>query len=104
PVVRYDALGAVALLAQVPAPVARENPDVAAVARLASAPDDLDTLDAYCETGSLRRAADVLHLHHSSVARRLDQLGKALGFNLTEPGGLLRATVALMAWRLLSDG
>ncbi|ODQ94585.1 PucR family transcriptional regulator [Mycolicibacterium holsaticum] len=104
PVVRYDALGAVALLARVPAPVARENPDVAAIARLASAPDDLDTLDVYCETGSLRRAADVLHLHHSSVARRLDQLGKALGFSLTEPDGLVRATVALTAWRLLGDG
>ncbi|MGE2689595.1 PucR family transcriptional regulator [Mycolicibacterium pulveris] len=103
PVVRYDALGAVALLAQVPADAARDNPDVAAVDRLASTPSDLDTLDAYCTTGSLRRAADVLHLHHSSVARRLDQLGKALGFSLTEPDGLLRASVALTTWRLLGD-
>ena len=103
PVVRYDALGALALLAQVPAGVARDNADVAAIARLAGAPEDLDTLDAYCTTGSLRRAADVLHLHHSSVARRLEQLGKALGFSLTDPDGLLRASVALTTWRLLCD-
>jgi Trypsin-co-occurring domain 2 len=30
-------------------------------------------LDAYCATGSVRPAAELLHLHHGSVARRLDQ-------------------------------
>ncbi|MFV9634183.1 helix-turn-helix domain-containing protein [Mycobacterium neumannii] len=67
---------------------------------MASDADDLETLDAYCAAASLRRAADLLHLHHSSVARRLEHLGKAMGFNLTEPEGLLRASVALTAWRL----
>ncbi|WP_238413008.1 helix-turn-helix domain-containing protein [Saccharothrix deserti] len=66
-------------------------------------PEDLDTLDAYCATGSLRRAADLLHLRHSSVARRLEQLGKTLGIELTEPTGLIRARLALTAWRLLDD-
>ncbi|MBV6702235.1 helix-turn-helix domain-containing protein [Kitasatospora aureofaciens] len=61
------------------------------------------TLDACCTTGSQRRAADVLHLHHSCVARRLDRIGKTLGIELTEPTGLLRARLALTAWRLL-DG
>jgi hypothetical protein len=101
PVVHYGDLGALALLADVPRDVARDNPDVAAVARLAADTDDLDTLDAYCATGSLRRAAEMLHLHHSSVARRLDQLGRTLGFELTDPAGLLRAGLALTAWRLL---
>lgn len=101
PIVRYDSLGALALLAQVPSNAADTNADVAAIARLASTPDDLDTLDAYCATASLRRAADVLHLHHSSVARRLEQLSKTMGFSLTEPDGLLRASIALTAWRLL---
>jgi PucR C-terminal helix-turn-helix domain len=103
PVVHYDGLGALALLAQLPEGVARDNADVIAIARLASDAADLDTLDAYCTTGSLRRAAEVLHLHHSSVARRLDQLGTALGFGLTEPAGLIRASLALTAWRLLED-
>ncbi|MFH8612843.1 helix-turn-helix domain-containing protein [Streptomyces sp. NPDC018029] len=106
PVVPHEGLGALALLAQVSHDAVRDNADVAAIARLAAgAADaaDLETLDAYCSTGSLRRAADLLHLHHSSVARRLEQLGKSLDIDLTEPTGLLRARLALTAWRLL-DG
>jgi len=103
PVVHYGNLGALALLAEVPQDAARDNADVAAIAGLAGNPDDLETLDAYCATGSLRQAADLLHLHHSSVARRLDQIGSALGIELTEPTGLTRARLALTAWRLLDD-
>lgn len=103
PVVRYAGLGALALLAQVPQDAARDNADVAAITRMAGHPEDLETLDAYCTAGSLRRAADLLHLHHSSVARRLEQIGKTLGIELTEPSGLTRASLALTAWRLLND-
>lgn len=104
PVVHYGDLGALALLAEVPPAVVRDNPDVTALARLADCPGELATLDAYCRTGSLRGAADLLHLHHSSVARRLDRIGAALGFALTEPAGLTRARIALTVWRLLDDG
>jgi DNA-binding PucR family transcriptional regulator len=76
---------------------------VTAIARLAGNPEDLDTLDAYCAAGSLRRAANLLRLHHSSVARRLEQIGKTLGTDLAEPTGLTRARLALTAWRLLND-
>lgn len=100
PVVHHDDLGALALLADLPPETARANADVAAIGRLDA--DDLATLDAYCATGSLRRAADALHLHHSSVARRLEQLGRALGIGLTEPDGLLRARLALTAWQVLA--
>ncbi|MGX2996822.1 helix-turn-helix domain-containing protein [Streptomyces sp. JNUCC 64] len=100
PAVHYADLGALALLAEVPPDVARAHPDVVALARVAGSPHDLDTLDAYCATGSLRRAADLLHLHHSSVARRLEQIGTALGFDLTCPTGLVRASVALTLWRV----
>ncbi len=103
PIVHYDSLGVLALLAQVPGEAVRDNADVGAIAAIADSSDDLDTLEVYCGTGSLRRAADLLHLHHSSVARRLEQLGKTLGFELTEPGGLLRARLALTAWRLLHN-
>lgn len=82
---------------------ARDNADVAAIARVAGSPDDLDMLDACCTAGSVRRAADLLHLHHSSVARRLDQIAGALGIELTEPTGLIRARLALTTWRLLTD-
>src|SRR5262249_4661516 len=103
PVVHYDGLGALALLAQVPGDAARDNADVAAIARMAGNQDDLRTLDAYCAAGSLPRAADLLHLHHSSVARRLELSGKALDIELAEPAGLIRARLALTAWRLLDD-
>jgi hypothetical protein len=103
PVAHYDGLGALALLAHVPPGAARDNADVTAITRMAGHPEDLETLDAYCTAGSLRRAADLLHLHHSSVARRLDQIGKTLGIELNEPTGLTRASLALTAWRLLND-
>jgi hypothetical protein len=103
PVVRHDGLGALALLAQVSPEAARDNADVAAIARIAGSPEELETLDVYCATGSLRRAAELLHLHHSSVARRLEQIGRTLGFELTEPSGLIRAGLALTVWRLLDD-
>ncbi|MBT2482402.1 helix-turn-helix domain-containing protein [Streptomyces sp. ISL-94] len=103
PVVRYADLGALALLAEVPKDTSRDNADVAAIARIAGSPEDMETLDTYCATGSLRRAADVLHLHHSSVARRLEQIAKTLDIELTDPTGLTRARLALTAWRLLDD-
>lgn len=103
PVVHHDDLGALALLAQMPQDAARDNTDVAAIARLSDNPEDLETLDAYCTTGSLRRAADLLHLHHSTVARRLEQIGRALSIELIEPTGLIRARLALTAWRLIND-
>jgi hypothetical protein len=103
PVVRHDHLGALSLLAEIPRDAVRANGDVAAIARLAGKPDDLATLDAYCATGSVRQAAALLNLHHSSVARRLEQIGKALGIELTHPTGLLRIRLALTARRLLDD-
>ena len=103
PVVRYADLGAMALLADVPPDIARGNADVSAIARMAENPADLETLDAYCATGSLRRAAGLLHMHHSSISRRIEQIGKVLGIDLTEPAGLTRAGLALAAWRLLDD-
>ncbi|MFC5235074.1 helix-turn-helix domain-containing protein [Pseudonocardia zijingensis] len=104
PVVHHAELGALALLAHLPEDVVRDNADVAAVAGLATgSPGDLETLEAYCATGSVRRAADQLHLHHSSVARRLEQIGRCTGIALTEPTGLVRARLALTTWRLLDS-
>jgi hypothetical protein len=60
PVVRYTDLGALALLAQLPHDAARDNTDVTAVAQIASNTEDLETLDGYCATASVRRTADLL--------------------------------------------
>jgi hypothetical protein len=101
PVVHHSDLGVLALLAEIPAAAARDNPDVVALARVAANPDDLETVRVYCATGSQRQAAELLHLHHSSVARRLDHIGKAMGVELTEASGLTRARLALSLWQLL---
>src|SRR5262249_26517841 len=45
PVVHYEDLGVVALLAQVPPDASRDNADVAAIARMARNTEDLDVLD-----------------------------------------------------------
>ncbi|MFE6613835.1 PucR family transcriptional regulator [Amycolatopsis sp. NPDC057786] len=103
PVIHYGDLGALALLARIPEEDTRANADVVAISKLAADAEDLRTLDAYCATGSVRQAADFLHLHHSSVARRLTQIGKSLAVDLTDSLGLTRARLALTAWRLLGE-
>ncbi|MFJ1680821.1 PucR family transcriptional regulator [Streptomyces sp. NPDC088251] len=103
PVIRYDDLGAPALLAEISPDTSRDNTDVAAIVRVAGNPEDLETLDACCTTGSQRWAASLLHLYHSSVARRLEQIGTTPGIELADPTGQLRARIALTAWRLLND-
>ncbi|MFI2213858.1 helix-turn-helix domain-containing protein [Streptomyces sp. NPDC020141] len=96
-------LGALALLADIPAGAALAHPDVSAVARLAGGPggaQSLGTLDAVCRSRSLRDAAELLHLHHSSVAQRVTRIERALGIALSEPHGRQRAQTALVLWRL----
>jgi hypothetical protein len=99
----HDALGPLALLAEVPAVRLRSEPGVRALAEL-SAQDggalSLAALAAFCRTGSLRQAAAALHLHHSSVAARLSGVETALGWRLRDPNDRLRAQLALYAWRL----
>jgi hypothetical protein len=87
-----------ALLAEVPPERLRAQPDVAALDALAAT--DVAALAAFCRTGSLRKAAAVLHLHHSSVAARLAHVEKELGWRLDEPDDRFRARFALLARRL----
>lgn len=102
-VVDHDALGPLALLAEVPADRLRADPGVRALTALAAregGESGIAALDAFCRTGSLRRAAAELHLHHSTVAARLARAEAALGVRLREPDDRLRARLALYAWRL----
>jgi hypothetical protein len=97
PVVRYDELGALAVLATVPDP--GSVPDVRALDH-ATAPWLLATLHAVTTTTSLRAAAARLRLHHSTLQDRVTQAEHLLGWNLHEPHGLLRAHLALALRRL----
>jgi hypothetical protein len=102
--IEHDALGTLALLAELPAQRLRTEPDVLALDALASTRAgtlDVTALEAFCRTGSLRQAAAELHLHHSSVAARLARVEQAVGWRLDTPGDRFRARLAVVA-RLLA--
>ncbi len=101
PVIGYDDLGALALLAEIPRRPPATTPTWRRSPGWPAARKTWRTLQAYCATGSLRRAADLLHLHHSSVARRVELLGGVLGIDLNEPQGRTRVKIALTVRRLL---
>ncbi|MEU4253825.1 helix-turn-helix domain-containing protein [Amycolatopsis sp. NPDC026612] len=100
PLVRWDRLGGLAAFAGKlgPAELA-ELPDVRALDRLAGE-DTLAALDALCATGSARKAAAVLHRHHSTMPARLARAEAVLGFEVDSPAGRFRLHLALMLRRL----
>ncbi|ONI85677.1 hypothetical protein ALI22I_28335 [Saccharothrix sp. ALI-22-I] len=103
PVADFTGLGATALLAEVPVELLRQDADVTALNALAATPSgrlDVAALEAFCLSGSLRKAAESLHLHHSSVASRLARAEDVLGWSLDTPHGRFRTMVALLARRL----
>lgn len=66
---------------------------------LAAHPWALATLTAVAGEPSLRAAATVLHVHHSTLQGRVDLLAAALGYGVTTPAGRTRLTVALVLRR-----
>ncbi|RSD09561.1 helix-turn-helix domain-containing protein [Amycolatopsis eburnea] len=101
PVVRWEQLGSLAALDGKLAPA--DLPDVQALDRLAAEPhggDTLAALSALCATGSARKAAAVLHRHHSTMPARLARAAAVLGFDVDTPAGRFRLHLALMLRRL----
>ncbi|ADI05310.1 hypothetical protein SBI_02189 [Streptomyces bingchenggensis BCW-1] len=99
----HDALGPVALLADIPAERLAALPEARQLDALAAQPNGdltIAALAAFCRTGSLRQAAAELHLHHSSVAARLAHVEAALGWRLRDPEHRFHAQLALYARRL----
>lgn len=99
-VVYADELGAVALV--VAAADARTGPvpDVRTLDRAsAGRPWLLATLDAVARTGSLRDAARVLQVHHSTLQERLTSAEGLLGWRVRSAEGRLRLQVALLLRR-----
>ena len=103
-VVFWDDLGGLAAIAEhVPSDAISEIPDVAALDKLASERTGtvtLAALRAVCEAESIRIAAKTLHMHHSSVAQRLDHAEQVLGFPIRTALGRNRLTIALTLRRL----
>jgi hypothetical protein len=99
-VVRADTLGALSVISTTlcPADIARVA-DVAALDRIAAAPNGVDTLTVLtvlCAAGSVRQAATRLYRHHSTLAARIALAETRLGFCPTTPAGRSRLELAIL--------
>ena len=98
-VVRWEELGALAVLASLRQDDIAEIADVAALDRIAAEPAGADTiavLTAFCATDSVRNAVASVYRHHSTVAARLAHAEERLGFPLGTAEGRRRLDLALV--------
>jgi hypothetical protein len=98
PVVDWDEWGALAELAASADRI--RHPDVERIAAISTDPAAVDTLEALAVSDSIRGAANLLNLHHSTVQQRQARLEETLGFHITSPAGRTRVLVALASLRL----
>ncbi|MER7077245.1 PucR C-terminal helix-turn-helix domain-containing protein [Saccharopolyspora kobensis] len=101
--VSYGALGSLELLAELPLKRLLNDPDAARINAIATSPggeQEVATLEAYCVFGSLRRTAEEMHVHHSTVAARLAHLEAEMGWDLADPMDRFKATLVLMVRRV----
>jgi purine catabolism regulator len=61
----------------------------------------VETLDAYLSRGSVKDAADALHLHRHTVLYRLDKIRDLVGGKIDDQSFRLRLQLALDLRRLL---
>jgi hypothetical protein len=97
-VARFEELGLLHLLAQIPKAEVDKFTDYRLVAMLAdngSSPNDLELLDAFCDGGSLRETAKTTFLHFTTVRYRLARIEEAIGLDLSNTSDLFRAHVAV---------
>ncbi len=111
PLVRAEELGVVLLAAEAVAadPGRPAHPDVAALDRIAEATargtesrgaDALDLLDALARAESVRAAAALAGVHHSTMQARAADFCGVLGFDPRTPAGRVRLSDALRLHRL----
>lgn len=76
--------------------------DIQALQRLArdGSPEMLNVLEAVAATESVRQAAQLVHLHHNTVAHRVEAAEVVLGFSFREVYGRTRLLIALTLYRL----
>jgi len=103
PVTHFDDLGVLHLLAEIPTDDLARYRDVVRVAELEAtgAPvSDLDLLERYLATMSLRQTAHQVHLHHTTVQYRLKRIEQVLGIELQDPAARLRTQIAILLYRI----
>lgn len=103
PVTHFDDLGALHLLAEIPTDDLARYRDVVRVAALEASGtlvSDLDLLERYLASMSLRQTAQQVHLHHTTVQYRLKRIEQVLGIDLQDPSARLRTQIAILLYRI----
>ena len=103
PVTHFGDLGVLHLLAEIPTDDLARYPDVQRVAELEAkgeAVTDLDLLERYLATTSLRQTAQQVLLHHTTVQYRLKRIALHLGVDLQDPAARLRTQIAILLYRI----
>ncbi|MGV9822837.1 PucR family transcriptional regulator [Nocardia xishanensis] len=101
--VAFDRLGSLELLADLPVERLLGNADVLRINDFAATEAGalaVDTLEAFCVFGSLRRTAGELHVHHSTVAARIAQVEAVMGWDIDDALDRFLATLVLTVRRM----
>ncbi|MGH3725226.1 MAG: PucR family transcriptional regulator [Mycobacterium sp.] len=101
--IAYERLSLLEVLADIPPEHVREIGDIVRINEIASTASgavEVDTLEALCVFGTLRRTATELHLHHSTVAARIRHIEQLMGWDLDDPMDRFLATFVLMLRRI----
>jgi len=100
-VVHARDVGGLLVLASAIGPETAKHADVVELEQLAGEhPWLLATLTAVAEQSSLRAAAGVLHVHHSTLQERIAHAERMLGWSIGDPAGRFRLNLALALRRL----
>ena len=103
PVTHFGELGVLHLLAEIPTDDLARYPDVVLVAGLEATGtpvNDLDLLERYLATMSLRQTAQQVLLHHTTVQYRIKRIEQVLGVELQDPAARLRTQIAILLYRI----
>ncbi|MGW2665184.1 PucR family transcriptional regulator [Nocardia tengchongensis] len=102
-VIAFERLGALELLADLPVQRLLGTADVMRISEFAATEAGalaVDTLEAFCVFGTLRRTATELHLHHSTVAARIAQVEAVMGWDVDDALDRFTATLVLFVRRM----
>ncbi|MFE3025235.1 PucR family transcriptional regulator [Nocardia tengchongensis] len=102
-VIAFERLGALELLADLPVQRLLGTADVMRISEFAVTEAGalaVDTLEAFCVFGTLRRTATELHLHHSTVAARIAQVEAVMGWDVDDALDRFTATLVLFVRRM----
>jgi hypothetical protein len=103
PITQFRELGVLHLLAEIPTDDLASYRDVVKLAELdgiGGHVSDLDLLERYLGTMSLRHTAQHVLLHHTTVQHRLKRIETQLGIELGDSPTRLRTQIAILLYRI----